>query len=178
MASGCHPTLRPPCRGPLRSTAGCGKPHVRWCGRVPGRNPRHPTRSVETEGNGGGDLERLRKICRDVLALRRLDHDGQRLRIEREAADRELRKEEEERKEKVLKAERNREMVQSGRQALRAAGHHLPYDPRIDDEADMRNESPVEALRRQTDKLAALHDKLVKDLERQEKFDQEAEEFE
>ena len=26
-------------------TAGCGKPHVRWCGRVPGRNPRHPTRS-------------------------------------------------------------------------------------------------------------------------------------
>ena len=28
-----------------RPTAGCGKPHVRWCGRVPGRNPRHPTRS-------------------------------------------------------------------------------------------------------------------------------------
>src|SRR5712692_2868932 len=27
-------------------TAGCGKPHVRWCGRVPGRNPRHPTRST------------------------------------------------------------------------------------------------------------------------------------
>ena len=26
-------------------TAECGKPHVRWCGRVPGRNPRHPTRS-------------------------------------------------------------------------------------------------------------------------------------
>jgi len=26
-------------------TAGCGKPHVRWWGRVPGRNPRHPTRS-------------------------------------------------------------------------------------------------------------------------------------
>ncbi len=32
-------------RPPERSTAGCGKPHVRWCGRVPGRNPRHPTRS-------------------------------------------------------------------------------------------------------------------------------------
>ena len=31
--------------GPLSSTAGCGKPHVRWCGRVPGRNPRHSTRS-------------------------------------------------------------------------------------------------------------------------------------
>jgi hypothetical protein len=30
-------------RGP---TAVCGKPHVRWCGRVPGRNPRHPTRSA------------------------------------------------------------------------------------------------------------------------------------
>ena len=36
----CGPRVRPP-----RSTAGCGKPHVRWCGRVPGRNPRHPTRS-------------------------------------------------------------------------------------------------------------------------------------
>ncbi len=29
----------------LASTAGCGKPHVRWCGRVTGRNPRHSTRS-------------------------------------------------------------------------------------------------------------------------------------
>ena len=29
---------------PLGSTAGCGKPHVRWCGRVTGRNPRHSTR--------------------------------------------------------------------------------------------------------------------------------------
>src|ERR1700724_1689097 len=29
----------------LGSTAGCGKPHVRWCGRVAGRNPRHSTRS-------------------------------------------------------------------------------------------------------------------------------------
>ena len=28
---------------PLSSTAGCGKPHVRWCGRVTGRNPRHST---------------------------------------------------------------------------------------------------------------------------------------
>jgi site-specific DNA recombinase len=41
----CGPRLRPP-----RSIAGCGKPHVRWCGRVPGRNPRHPTRSnTQTE---------------------------------------------------------------------------------------------------------------------------------
>src|SRR6266404_3968802 len=31
--------------GPLRSTVGCGKPHVRWCGRVQRRNPMHPTRS-------------------------------------------------------------------------------------------------------------------------------------
>src|SRR5215203_5983354 len=30
---------------PLVSTAGCGKPHVRWCGRVTGRNPRHSTQS-------------------------------------------------------------------------------------------------------------------------------------
>jgi hypothetical protein len=37
--------LRPPCEWSLRSTAGCGKPHVRWCGRVSGRNPADPTRS-------------------------------------------------------------------------------------------------------------------------------------
>ena len=30
---------------PLDSTAGCGKPHVRWCGRADGRNPVSPTRS-------------------------------------------------------------------------------------------------------------------------------------
>ncbi len=30
---------------PLGSTAGCGKPHVRWCGRGDGRNPVTPTRS-------------------------------------------------------------------------------------------------------------------------------------
>ena len=45
----CHRILPPPCKGRLRSTAVCGKPHVRWCGRVPGRNPRHPTRSEEEE---------------------------------------------------------------------------------------------------------------------------------
>ena len=32
-------------RCPLGSTAGYGKPYVRWCGRVQGRNPLHPTRS-------------------------------------------------------------------------------------------------------------------------------------
>src|SRR5713101_4739162 len=132
----------------------------------------------EAEGKGGGDLERLRKICRDVLALRRLDLAAQRLRIEREAADREMRADEEERKEKLLKAERNREMVQSGRQALRAAGHHLPYDPRIDDEAQMQKAVAVEELRRERDKMAALLAKLKKDFERQEKFDQEVEEEE
>ena len=31
--------------GPLDSTAGCGKPHVRWCGMVNGRNPVGPIRS-------------------------------------------------------------------------------------------------------------------------------------
>jgi len=132
----------------------------------------------EAEGNGGCDLERLRKICRDVLALRRLDLAAQRLRIEREAADREMRKEEEERKEKLLKAEQNRRMVQSGRQALRAAGHHLPYDPSIDDEAQMQKEVAVADLRRVRDKLAALQARLLKDMERQEKYDQEMEEFE
>src|SRR6478672_630565 len=28
------------------STAGCGKPHVRWCGRVTARNHCDPTRSI------------------------------------------------------------------------------------------------------------------------------------
>ena len=42
-------TIRPcfPVKWKRRSTAGCGKPHVRWCGRVvPGRNPRHSTQSA------------------------------------------------------------------------------------------------------------------------------------
>jgi hypothetical protein len=72
-------------------------------------------------------------------------------------------------------------MLQSGRQALRAAGHHLPYDPRIDDEAQMQKEVAVEDLRRERDKLAALHDKLVKDFERaeeREKAEELAEEAE
>src|SRR5712692_2193136 len=55
-------------------------------------------------GNGGGDLEMLRKICRDVLALRRLDLAGQRLRIEREAADRLLRADEKEQAQERLAA--------------------------------------------------------------------------
>ena len=32
------------------STAGCGKPHVRWCGRGGGRNPATPTRCVPGMG--------------------------------------------------------------------------------------------------------------------------------
>jgi len=52
------------------STAGGGKPHVRWCGRVTGRNPRDPIRSgwflwfpirdspVPTHGYGTGDEPR------------------------------------------------------------------------------------------------------------------------
>src|SRR6266852_2376986 len=36
------------CSTPLTSTAGCGKPHVRWCGREQGRNPLPPTRSLQT----------------------------------------------------------------------------------------------------------------------------------
>jgi len=55
-------------------------------------------------GNEGGDLEMLRKICRDVLALRRLDLAGQRLRIEREAADRLLRADEKEQAQERLAA--------------------------------------------------------------------------
>ena len=37
---------------PPGSTAGYGKPYVRWCGRVPGRNPRHSTRSSEAMSGG------------------------------------------------------------------------------------------------------------------------------
>src|SRR5207245_1819197 len=73
----------------------------------------------EAEGDGGCDLERLRKICRDVLALRRLDLAAQRLRIEREAADRELRADEKERKEKVLQAERDHRDGKERRQWVR-----------------------------------------------------------
>src|SRR6266446_4533215 len=129
----------------------------------------------EAEGNGGCDLERLRKLCRDVLALRRLDLAAQRLRIEREAADREMRKEEEERKEKLLQAEQDHRDWKESRQWMRDAGMYVPYDPRVDDPADMRTESPVEGLKRERDKLAALHAKLEKDLERREEREKEEE---
>src|SRR5271165_2230724 len=40
---------------PLGSTAGCGKPHVRWCGREQGRNalprPDHLTRDLQVYGS-------------------------------------------------------------------------------------------------------------------------------
>src|SRR5260221_14624481 len=42
----------------------------------------------------------------------------------------------------------------------------------------MRAEARAEALKRQTDKLAALHAQLVKDLERREELEQEVEEYE
>ena len=132
----------------------------------------------EVEGNGGCDFEVLRKLCRDVLALRRLDLAAQRLRIEREAADREMRNDEEERKEKVLQAERDHQNWKKRRQWVRDAGVHVPFDPSVDDPADMRTESPAEALKRQTDKLAALHAKLEKDYKRGEEIDREMEEYE
>src|SRR2546428_2272817 len=132
----------------------------------------------EAQGDGGCDFEVLRKLCRDVLALRRLDLAAQRLRIEREAADREMRKDEEERKEKVLQAERDHQNWKKRRQWVRDAGVHVPFDPSVDDPADMRTESPAEALKRQTDKLAALHAKLEKDYKRGEEIDREMEEYE
>ena len=36
-------------RIPCDPIAVCGKPHVRRCGRVPGRNPQHPTRSPDSQ---------------------------------------------------------------------------------------------------------------------------------
>src|SRR6266446_5433103 len=134
--------------------------------------------TAKTEGNGGCELEVLHKLCRDVLALRRLDLAAQRLRIEREAADREMRADEEERKEKLLQAEQDHRDWKKRRQWVREAGMHVPFDPSVDDPADMRTESPAEALKRQTDKLAALHAKLVKDFKRGEEIDREMEEYE
>ena len=134
--------------------------------------------TAKAEGNGGCDLEVLHKLCRDVLALRRLDLAAQRWRIEREAADREMRKDEEERKEKLLKDEQHHQILKRARQATRAAGYHLPFDPRFDDEADMQKEVAVAELRRERDKLAAVHDKMKKDFERQQEYDQELEELE
>src|SRR5213593_338401 len=45
MDSGCHPILLPHEDGSCVQPPDASKPHVRWCGRMPGRNPRHPTRS-------------------------------------------------------------------------------------------------------------------------------------
>src|SRR5207245_11517946 len=48
-------------------TAGCGKPHVRWCGRVPGRNPRHPTRSAPSRHRAVLGLRAPNTQCPCVL---------------------------------------------------------------------------------------------------------------
>jgi hypothetical protein len=56
---------------------------------------------------------------------------------------------------------------------MRANGIPCPYDPTIDDEAERQKQVAVEELRRERDKLAALHDKLVKDLERTEERERE-----
>src|SRR6266478_7268464 len=58
----------------------------------------------EADGDGGCDLEVLRKLCRDVLALRRLALAAQRLRVEREAADREMRADEKQQKKEWVAA--------------------------------------------------------------------------
>jgi len=39
-----------------RSTAGCGKPHVRWCGSPGGRNPARATRSLLAWVEAKGDV--------------------------------------------------------------------------------------------------------------------------
>jgi hypothetical protein len=46
---------------PLVSTAGCGKPHVRWCGRVTGRNPVTRPNQFQQECCG------LKKLCGIML---------------------------------------------------------------------------------------------------------------
>ena len=48
------------CMRRARPTAGCGKPHVRWCGRVTGRNPRHSTQSCAVVLHRGTASRRMR----------------------------------------------------------------------------------------------------------------------
>jgi hypothetical protein len=87
-----------------------------------------------------------------------------------------MRKDEEERKEKLLRAEKDRREWKGRRQWMRANGIPCPYDPTIDDEAEMQKQVAVEELRRERDKLVALQARITKDLERQEQFRQEVEE--
>ena len=54
---------------PLASTAGCGKPHVRWCGRVTGRNPRHSTRSFRTAFGFKALPDSVCLFARDVVCF-------------------------------------------------------------------------------------------------------------
>ena len=71
---------------PPGSTAGCGKPHVRWCGRAGGRNPVSPTRSglVEAPGSYNPAVSRVssttllvpRAPRHRVLAALPRDHSG------------------------------------------------------------------------------------------------------
>jgi hypothetical protein len=58
-----HSTVGARGLSPLDSTAGCGKPHVRWCGRADGRNPVSPTRSV-------GDMTGMAGHARPILIRR------------------------------------------------------------------------------------------------------------
>ncbi len=52
---------------PPGPTAGYGKPYVRWCGRVPGRNPRYPTRSPYR-----GNVEAPERGLASAASMRRL----------------------------------------------------------------------------------------------------------
>jgi len=45
-ASYCHQTWPLPCNRATLFNRRMRETHVRWCGRVPGHNPRHPTRST------------------------------------------------------------------------------------------------------------------------------------
>ena len=52
------------------STAGCGKPHVRWCGRATGRNPRSPIRSLTASRHERVETERVKSFTYEALLKR------------------------------------------------------------------------------------------------------------
>src|SRR5437773_11613754 len=66
MDSGCHQTLLPHEDGSCVQPPDASKPHVRWCGRMPGRNPRHPTRSVAVSSDSSARAANATRSRRSV----------------------------------------------------------------------------------------------------------------
>ena len=75
---------------PPGSTAGYGKPYVRWCGRVDGRNPIYPTRSSVAQNFSSRVRRRMGRTARSfsppVSSLRRMSQSRRRTRTVRAGA--------------------------------------------------------------------------------------------